>query len=116
MNGEPPVREGRVFRIDILIAVCALLMSTLATAASWWQSRVVATQLSSQVWPYVAIATTTGPNGLELTVSNDGLGPAVIRSLQLAVDGKVVPDVSRRRACAARPACADAAWHLRVDR
>jgi len=38
MNGEPPVREGRVFRVDILIAVCALLMSTLATAASWWQS------------------------------------------------------------------------------
>jgi hypothetical protein len=91
MNGEPPVREGRVFRIDILIAVCALLMSTLATAASWWQSRVVATQLSSQVWPYVAIATTTGPNGLELTVSNDGLGPAVIRSLVLAVDGKSYP-------------------------
>jgi hypothetical protein len=91
MNGEPPVREGRVFRVDILIAVCALLMSTLATGASWWQSRVVATQLSSQVWPYVSIASTTGPSGLELTMSNDGLGPAVIRSLQLSVDGKPYP-------------------------
>jgi hypothetical protein len=91
MNGEPPVREGRVFRIDILIAVCALLMSTLATGASWWQSRVVATQLSSQVWPYVAIATTVGPSGLELGMTNDGLGPAVIRSVQLTVDGKPYP-------------------------
>ena len=91
MTGEPRDNERRVFRVDILIAVCALLMSTLATAASWWQSRVVATQLSSQVWPYVAISTTAGPNGLELAMSNDGLGPAVIRSLQLAVDGKPYP-------------------------
>jgi len=88
VKAEPPVKEARVFRVDILIAVCALLMSTLATGASWWQSRVVATQLSSQVWPYVAISTTTGPNGLELNMTNDGLGPAVIRSLQLSVDGK----------------------------
>ena len=91
MNAEPPGREARVFRVEILIAVCALLMSTLATAASWWQSRVVATQLSSQVWPYVAIGTTVGPNGLELVMTNDGLGPAVIRSLQLSVDGKPYP-------------------------
>ena len=91
MSAEPPARETRVFRLEILIAVCALLMSTLATAASWWQSRVVATQLSSQVWPYVAIATTEGPGGLELDMSNDGLGPAVIRSLQLVVDGKPYP-------------------------
>ena len=90
MTGEPHDNERRVFRVEILIAVCALLMSTLATAASWWQSRVVATQLSSQVWPYVAFSTTTGP-GLEVDVTNEGLGPAVVRSVQLTVDGKAYP-------------------------
>jgi hypothetical protein len=91
MSGEPSESEGRVFRVDILIAICALLMSTLATAASWWQSRVVATQLSSQVWPYVAFSTTAGPDGLELDVTNEGLGPAVVRSVRLNVDGKPYP-------------------------
>jgi hypothetical protein len=91
MTGEPRENDRRVFRVDILIAVCALLMSTLATAASWWQSRVVATQLSSQVWPYVAITSTSGPGGLEVDVTNEGLGPAVIRSIQLMVDGKAYP-------------------------
>jgi hypothetical protein len=86
-----PEKERRVFRVEILIAVCALLMSTLATAASWWQSRVVATQLSSQVWPYVALSSTAGPGGLELDVTNEGLGPAVVRSVQLTVDGKPYP-------------------------
>ncbi len=93
MNGEPDAREAREvrgFRLDLLIAICALLMSTLATGASWWQSRVVATQLSSQVWPYLSITTTAGP-GLVLDISNDGLGPAVVRSLQLTVDDKPYP-------------------------
>ena len=95
MSDEAPgvaqVSAGRVFRIDILIAVCALLVSSLATGASWWQSRVVATQLSSQVWPYLAIATTTGPDGLTVEISNEGLGPAVVRTVQLMVDGKPYP-------------------------
>ncbi|MBV8298459.1 MAG: hypothetical protein JO083_02700 [Candidatus Eremiobacteraeota bacterium] len=85
-----PQREDSAngFRLDVLIAVCALLISSLAAAASWWQSRIVATQLSSQVWPYVSISQTIGPKALEVDVSNDGVGPAIMRSVVLTVDGK----------------------------
>jgi hypothetical protein len=78
----------RGIRIDLIIAVCALLMSSLATAASWWQSRVVAEQLSSQVWPYLSISTTYDPQYVALDVVNDGLGPAIVRSVVLTIDGK----------------------------
>ena len=79
---------SRGIRIDLVIAVCALLISTLATAASWWQSRVVADQLSSQVWPYLSLTTTFDPNDVSLDIINNGLGPAIIRSVVLTVDGK----------------------------
>jgi hypothetical protein len=81
----------RGIRIDLVIAVCALLMSSLATAASWWQSRVVAEQLSSQVWPYLSISTTYDPQYVALDVVNDGLGPAIVHSVVLTVDGKPYP-------------------------
>lgn len=93
-TSDPLESASKRVRADLIIAVCALLISTLATAASWWQSRVVATQLSSQVWPYVSIASTIGPDGLEIDVANDGLGPAIVRSVVLSVDAKPYADLS----------------------
>ncbi|HZX67801.1 MAG TPA: hypothetical protein VFE70_02900 [Candidatus Elarobacter sp.] len=71
--------ELKGFRIDLVIAVCALLVSSMATVASVWQSRVVAQQLASQVWPYVAFQTTYDSNDVTLSISNEGLGPARVR-------------------------------------
>ena len=76
------------FRADILIAVCALLVSGFATVASWWQTRVVAQQLSAQVWPYVNVGLTYGPKQIIISADNDGLGPAVVRWLVFTVDGR----------------------------
>ncbi|HEV3088798.1 MAG TPA: hypothetical protein VGX96_16420 [Candidatus Elarobacter sp.] len=81
-------REVRGFRIDLAIAICALFVSTLATGASWWQSRVVQQQLSAQVWPYVAIDTTTGSDSVRVALVNYGLGPALVRDAVITVDGR----------------------------
>ena len=91
--GEPrsdqqSARESRVFRLDLVIATCALIVSSLATTASWWQSRVVAQQLSSQVWPYVSVTANADPSSVALIISNEGLGPARLRSVVLSLDGK----------------------------
>lgn len=78
----------RGMRVDLIIAVCALLMSSLATAASWWQSRVVADQLASQVWPYLTVDATYDPSYVQIEIVNNGLGPAIIRSVVLTIGGK----------------------------
>jgi hypothetical protein len=83
---------GRAIRLDLVIAVCALLISSLATAASWWQSHVVAQQLSAQVWPYLSFATTYDPGYVQVELVNDGLGPAIVRSSVLSIDGKPSPN------------------------
>jgi hypothetical protein len=95
---ESRVRESRTFRLDLVIAICALFVSSLATAASWWQSRIVAQQLSSQVWPYLSIETTVSGPEIAVAFSNDGLGPARVRSVVLSLDGvprKKLTDVLR---------------------
>jgi hypothetical protein len=83
------------FRLDLVIAVCALLISTLATAASWWQTRatyqqtqIIEEQLSAQVWPYVSFGEGINGDADSFTIENDGLGPAVIRSVAMFVDGR----------------------------
>jgi hypothetical protein len=80
-------REFKGFRIDLIIAVCALLVSSMATAAAWWQSRVVAQQLASQVWPYLSLQSSYDRKSLSFTMANEGLGPARVRSIVMTVDG-----------------------------
>jgi len=81
-------------RFDLLIAVCALLISTLATGASWWQARVLQAQtvvlqeqLGAQVWPYVSVSVGIDSDTAQVTMANDGLGPAIMRSATASVDG-----------------------------
>lgn len=84
----------RRVRLDLTIAVCALLISTLAAGASWWQARVLQSQtavleeqLGAQVWPYVSMSRGVNGNTVEIDASNAGLGPAVLGSFSAYVDG-----------------------------
>ena len=75
-------------RTDLLIALCALLVSTLTAAAVIYQGKVLSSQLSVSVWPYISFQTTAGNSSIELDVQNVGAGPALIRSAVLLIDGK----------------------------
>jgi hypothetical protein len=87
-------RTVRGLRFDLVIAVCALLISTLATGASWWQARVLQAQtrvlqeqLGAQVWPYVSVTEDTYKDSAQISIANDGLGPGVVRSGVVLVSG-----------------------------
>lgn len=78
----------RRLRLDFVIALGALLISTVAAAATVYQTHVIAQQFSATVWPYVSFDATTSPGSFEVDLRNDGLGPAIIRSVRLSFDGK----------------------------
>lgn len=93
-NEESITKVERGLRFDLVIAVCALLISSLAAGASWWQARVMQRQtivlqeqLGAQVWPYVTTSTGFNGDAVRIDVSNDGLGPAVLWSFSGYVDG-----------------------------
>jgi hypothetical protein len=87
-GGRQIASLARGVRLDLVIAVCALLVSSLATAASWWQTRVIQQQLSAQVWPYLEVDETIESDTVRVTLANNGLGPAIVRSIVVSVDGK----------------------------
>lgn len=84
--------NGRV-RLDFVIAICALMLSGVAAFAAVYQTRVVAQQFSATVWPYVSFDENFAPWQVQLLVRNDGLGPAIIRSVSLTFDGKAAPSL-----------------------
>ncbi|HXM07162.1 MAG TPA: hypothetical protein VN936_06850 [Candidatus Acidoferrum sp.] len=91
-------RLVRGIRLDLVIAVCALLISSVAACASWWQARllvgqteVLQAQLGAQVWPYVSNTVGVKGNTVSIDIRNDGLGPAIIQSFSIGVDGVSQP-------------------------
>lgn len=80
----------RALRLDFFVALAALVISALTAAALLYQTRIIAHQYAATIWPYVSFTTTYDPNGETIEAVNDGLGPALIRSAQLSVDGKNV--------------------------
>ncbi len=78
----------KMWRIDLLIALGALLVSALMASAAIYQSKVFSDQLSATVWPYLSFNVTYEADRLKIAVANDGAGPAIIDGAQLTVDGK----------------------------
>ena len=71
---------------DGVAAVIAALVGLLALCVSGYTAWLQREQVRAQVWPYLE----TGISGSkqELVLVNKGVGPAVIRSVQVYVDGK----------------------------
>jgi hypothetical protein len=80
----------KAFRLDFFIAVAALGVSVLSTLTLIYQTHVIGQQYASTIWPYLSIVATYELHGASFEVSNEGLGPALIDSAQLEVDGKPV--------------------------
>ena len=74
-------------RHRLVIAICALLMGTLATGATFWQTAAVQKQLSAEVWPYLTVNSDIGPNEVKVAVENDGIGPAIVEDTVVTLDG-----------------------------
>ncbi len=98
MDDDGPVEkrsnESRLFRglrFDAVIAVCALLISSLTAVGSWWQTRVIQAQLGAQVWPYVTVSVDINANTVQMAILNEGLGPAELESASITVDGRPEP-------------------------
>ncbi len=83
--------NDRAFRLDFFIAMGALLVSALTAGTLIYQTRVIGDQFAATIWPYLSVGTTYDAQGETIEVTNDGVGPALVRSAQLRVDGLVEP-------------------------
>jgi hypothetical protein len=82
--------NDRTFRLDFFIAISAVLISALTAGTLFYQTRVIGDQFAATIWPYLSVEATYDNDGEMISVVNDGVGPALIRSAQLQVDGRPV--------------------------
>lgn len=80
--------QSRALRVDLIIALSALVVSCLAAGAAVYQGHVIGSQLSVTVWPYITFRESSSNTYVEVDVQNVGSGPAIIGSAALYVDGK----------------------------
>lgn len=83
---------------DALAALIAALIGVLALLVSGYTAYIQRQQVRAQVWPYLAkayvdpVATDRDDLHHEMAIYNKGVGPAIVRSVQVTVDGKSQPD------------------------
>ncbi len=75
-------------RLDFFVAIVALLVSALTAGTLIYQTHVIGDQYAATIWPYVSETVTYDAHGESVELTNDGLGPALVQSAQLWVDGK----------------------------
>lgn len=80
----------RGIRWDALAAIIAALIGLLALIVAGYTAYIQRQQVSAQVWPYL-LGGFSGTNH-EVIWVNKGVGPAIVRSVQVTVDGKSQAD------------------------
>lgn len=75
---------------EFWIAIGALAVSAIAMLTSFAQVSLQRNQERMLVWPHVTAKPSYSSNGYSFTATNKGLGPALVRRVELRVDGKLV--------------------------
>lgn len=87
-TGRPPR-----FKMEFIIAVSVIVVSVMSMVVAIYQTQIMRDQQHTAVWPYIQWMMQTGPNGFSIVVTNKGVGPAIIKSTSLKLDGKPMQNV-----------------------
>jgi len=83
--------EERTQRVERWLSIAVGLAAIVAVVVSLYQAALARQQLQASAWPYVSQGNGyTSGNPYTRVVSNDGVGPARIKSFRVVVDGRPV--------------------------
>tara|TARA_Y100000592_G_C5417466_1_gene291417 strand:- start:180 stop:827 length:648 start_codon:yes stop_codon:yes gene_type:complete len=91
--------EQRLVRLSFwqtVLSVVGVFIAVLALYAALTESQAVRQQTAAAVWPFVQLSVEdydTGDRaGFMLSVTNSGVGPALVRSVRVVLDGQAMRD------------------------
>jgi hypothetical protein len=79
-----PVKLSEI--TDRIVSASATIIAVVALATGLYQAKLSRDQAKAAVWPYL-ISGNSGENGFARIVQNVGLGPAIVGSFEVHVDG-----------------------------
>lgn len=87
---EPSAAAARGIRWDALAAIIAALVGLLALLVAGYTAYIQRQQVRAQVWPYLLMGKSNAGDHYEFEVFNKGVGPVIVRTVQVLVAGKPV--------------------------
>lgn len=94
--------ENKFIRLSFwqtILSVVGLLIAVLALSAALTESAAVRRQTAAAVWPFIQVTVTDFDTGDDaefmLSFTNSGVGPALVRSVRVAIDGEPMQDWSQ---------------------
>jgi len=99
VNSEPappaPARDVRRggLQADQLMSFAALVLSIFALAVALFEANTQRVQQRAEIWPYARIEQGFSQNGYEIRIANKGVGPALIRQIELRYQDQVYTDL-----------------------
>lgn len=76
-----------------VVAISAVIISLCALGVSIFQTRIMKQQQAHSVWPHLQVYN-SNLNGLELTLENKGVGPALVNEVEYSFDGKTTHKIN----------------------
>ena len=82
---------GKGNRLELIIAVCAVITSVVALVIGWDQARIMRLQQRADIWPMVQVTHQTDYDDMSVSYAiqfdNAGVGPALIDSHYIYIPG-----------------------------
>jgi hypothetical protein len=89
-ENDSPAQKTR-FKSEFIVALAAIVVSVMTLFVYIYQARIMMDQQHTSVWPYVAWNFSFFDEGktqeLYISVVNKGVGPALVKDVQLTLDG-----------------------------
>ena len=82
-DDRPWYREPESF-----VAIAALIVSISAVVVGVYEAALQRRHDRAEVWPHLEIGTYTSPRTVAVKLENNGIGPAIVQSVIVTVDGK----------------------------
>lgn len=105
-------------RLEMIIAICAVLTSVIALFVAWDQGRVMRAQQHGAVYPVLQVdgfvSTTGSERQLGIAFSNSGVGPALIETVDVYRAGEKIEGLKAHYA--RMPADHELSWSSMVGR
>ncbi|PWN06725.1 hypothetical protein [Rhodohalobacter mucosus] len=82
-----PDKSGKKISSEMFIAVFAIVISLSTLFVYIYQSNLMKQQQKMSVWPHLTIGPSVSEDAFTLRMMNQGIGPAIIETVQLTHDG-----------------------------
>lgn len=85
---KPPYRD-----MGLWIGIMAVVINIITVSVYMYQARIMQEQQHASAWPYLEWLPSFNEETYYIEISNNGIGPAIIRNVDLAIDDKNFSDI-----------------------